>query len=1376
MSEELSFQGGITDKLPPQNLEVEEAILGGILLDPEAIGRINDRLVTEAFYLSAHRDIYQAALRLHGQGKPTDFLNIVSWLNDNDLLNRVGGRNKLVSLIERTVSAVNIDALAQVVMDKYQRRKLIKAGNEIVQLGYETETELAQVLDKAEQKVFGIAQERSQSGLVHIGDSLISNFSDIEERNQGIALPGISCGFYDLDALVNGGFQRSDMIIVAGRPAMGKCIAFDTEILCSDGSVSTIAEIYQNRQAQLLSLGNDWRFYQTQPSAYVDDGIKPVFRVTTRLGKYVETTITHPYLTVNGWRKLSELKVGDKIAVPRKLDVFGTERMRDSEIKILAYLIGDGCLTHISPQFTNKNPLLQEDFSQAVTNFVGMKVRLETSNGTRTPTLYVTRNSEFTVSQRNIFAECLKTAIKSQNISARELSQILKVSPALVCNWQKAKCVPSAETFKLLCETLQILPEKLASIGLNAISKNNSNSLTLWLRELGIWGKDAHAKTIPEVIFKLTRSQIALFLNRLFATDGWASVLKTGQVQLGYCTVSEKLARQIQHLLLRFGIIAALKERLVKYKDTRRKAWQLDITDAYSIKNFVSEIGIFGKEKAISQVELTLEGRLYQTNYDTIPVEIWEQLATAKGNEPWSLLAKRAGIKAYSNIHVGKRTLSRERLWIFASALQNLPLQQLADSDIYWDKIVSIESMGEKQVYDLTIPNTHNFIANDICVHNTSFAINIAHYIAGSMRMPVAIFSLEMSKEQLALRMLSSEARIESNYLRSGRISQNQWEDLTRGISTLQDMPIYIDDTPNITISEMRSQARRLQAEKGVDLGLVLIDYLQLMEGGGDNRVQELSKITRQIKGLARELNVPVLALSQLSRGVEARTNKRPMLSDLRESGCLTGDSLVTMADSGIQIPIQELVGKSGFAVWALNEATMQLERAIVSNAFSTGVKSVFTLKTRLGRTIRATGNHKFLTIQGWCRLDELSPKQHLCLPRRLPSSVEQTMTYAEVALLGHLIGDGCTLPRHSIQYTTREIDLAENVAFLARELFGDSIISRISPERAWYQVYLSAAQRLTRNVRNPIAKWLDSLGIFGLRSYEKFVPQDLFSQPKEVIGYFLKHLWSTDGSIKLVAGKKPRPVAYYASSSKRLAFDVQTLLLKLGINATLRMVPQVGKGRNQYHVIITGKPDLELFILHVGAVGEYKLNSLKQISNHLENSIHNTNRDIIPSPVWKTHVVIAMQAAGVTTRALHSGIGISYCGTSLYKANLSRERVLKVAKVVQSDKLLALANSDVYWDEIVSIEYSGEEEVFDLTVPGLHNFVVNNIVAHNSIEQDADLVLMLYRDEYYSPDTPERGIAEIIIAKHRHGPTGIVKLLFDPQFTQFKNLARPNY
>lgn len=815
MSQELNFQGNL-DRLPPQNIEAEEAILGGILLDPEAISRISDSLKPEAFYISAHKDIYTAMLRLQSQNKPTDLLSVISWLSDRDLLEKVGGRNKLASLVDRTVSAVNIDALAALVVEKYRRRQLIKAGNEIVTLGYETETEFRTIIDKAEQKVFGIAQARTTSGLTHVSNTLINTFQDIEERHEGVALPGIPCGFYDLDAMTSG-FGRSDLIIIAGRPSMGKCLQADAELLLSDGSISTIREIYHRRQGELLTLQDNWKFGFTQPEAFIDDGIKPVFGVKTRLGRYIETTITHPFLTINGWKRLSELNVGDKIAVPRKINVFGKQKIRECEVKLLAYLIGDGCLTDTAPKFSNINPLIQQDFTCSITEFAPQLRVIEKKRSKRSPMLHVETSEE-------------------------------------------------------------------------------ENPLISWLENLELWGKKADEKTLPGVIFKLERQQIALFLNRLFAIDGWASVLKTGQVQLGYYSVNEKLARQIQHLLLRFGIIAALKTRLVKYKDTKREAWQLDITNARAIKNFVSEIGIFGKQEVLSQIKAVLLEKRYQTNRDLIPVEVWKQLAIAKEEETWTGLAKRAGIQGYSNIHVGKRALSRERLFSLATALENLRLQYLATSDIYWDEIVSIEPMGDKQVYDLTIPDTHNFVANDICVHNTAFCLNLAHNVASLYKLPVAVFSLEMSKEQLVQRLLSSEAEIESTYLRTGRISQTQWEPLSRAISVLSEMPIFIDDTPNITVTEMRSQARRLQAEAGTDIGLVIIDYLQLMEGGGDNRVQELSKITRSIKGLARELGAPVIALSQLSRGVEARTNKRPMLSDLRESGSIEQDAdLVVM-------------------------------------------------------------------------------------------------------------------------------------------------------------------------------------------------------------------------------------------------------------------------------------------------------------------------------------------------------------------------------------------------------------------------------------------------------------------------------------------------
>jgi len=792
MAYELNFSA-FNNSLPPQNIDAEESILGGILLDPEAIGRVADLLRPEAFYINAHKEIYKAALALHNQSKPTDLITVTTWLYDHELLEKVGGQSKLAQLVERTVSAVNVDRYATLVMDKYLRRQLIQAGNEIVQLGYETSTELETVLDQSEQKIFSLTQTSPKQGLIPISETLIQTFQEIETRHQDVALPGLPSNFYDLDAMT-GGFQRSDLIIIAGRPSMGKCLIFDTEILLSDGSLATIEEIDGRREAKLLTLGNDWKFHFTQPSAFVDDGFKPVFRVNTGLGRFVKSTITHPYLTINGWRRLGELKPGDKIAVPRKLEVFGTETIPECEVKLLGYWIGQGGLTRISPQFINSNPRLQEEFVQAVASFPRLKIRLETSPGNHTPAFDA------------------------------------------------------------------------------------------------IGDKDAQTKTVPAMVFRLKRSQISLFLNRLFATDGWATVLPSGQALLGYTTVSEKLARQVQHLLVRFGIIAALKKSSVKYKKTDQLTWQIDITDALSIKTFISEIGIFGKEEALSRVQEALARKMSQPKHDLIPVEIWEQIAKAKGSEPWESLAQQAGIKGDSNIDVSKRPLSREQLFTLATALDNLPLQQLATSEVYWDEIVSVEPIGYKQVYDLTIPETHNFVANDICVHNTSFAIGMARNIAE--KLPVAIFSLEMSKEQLVQRMLSSEAGIESNYLRTGRISQNQWEPLSHALGTLSELPIYIDDTANQTVMQMRSQVRRLQAEKGGKLGLVLIDYLQLMEGSGsENRVQELSRITRSLKGLARELSVPVIALSQLSRGVEARTNKRPMMSDLRESGSIEQDA-----------------------------------------------------------------------------------------------------------------------------------------------------------------------------------------------------------------------------------------------------------------------------------------------------------------------------------------------------------------------------------------------------------------------------------------------------------------------------------------------------
>ena len=405
--------------------------------------------------------------------------------------------------------------------------------------------------------------------------------------------------------------------------------------------------------------------------------------------------------------------------------------------------------------------------------------------------------------------------------------------------------------------------------------------------------------------------------------------------------------------------------------------------------------------------------------------------------------------------------------------------------------VTSIDPVDSVPVRCIQVDSpSHLYLAGRGCVptHNTSFALNVALHAAVDHKKPVAIFSLEMSKEQLVERMLCEQARIDAQRLHRGTLSDVEYERLAGALGPLGDAPIFIDDAPALDDLTMRLKARQARSREGIEL--IVLDYMQLMHsrtGNGDaNRVQEVSAISRALKSIARELRIPVIAISQLSRAPEARPDKRPILSDLRESGCLSGDTPIYLPDAGACRPIGELIGSPGFRVLALNTATWRFEPKVVCNSFATGRKPIFALTSRLGRRVHATANHRFLSPRGWKRLDQL------------------------------VIGD-------------------------------------------------------------------------------------------------------------------------------RLALQ-----------------------------------------------------------------------------------------AGMPGR------------------------------------------SDVWWDELVSVEPAGDADVFDLTVEDMHNFVAGGIVAHNSIEQDADAVMFLYRDEYYNgPKSEKPGIAEVIIAKHRNGPTGSVELAFRRELTRFENLEK---
>jgi replicative DNA helicase len=409
----------------------------------------------------------------------------------------------------------------------------------------------------------------------------------------------------------------------------------------------------------------------------------------------------------------------------------------------------------------------------------------------------------------------------------------------------------------------------------------------------------------------------------------------------------------------------------------------------------------------------------------------------------------------------------------------------------------------------------------------TSLALGIVAHAAVHARIPVLLFSLEMSHLELTQRLLCSEARVDATRMRNGRLHEADWPKISEAIGRLGDAPIYIDDNPNVTVMDIRAKARRLKAREG--LGLVVVDYLQLMTGHqrsrAENRQVEVSEISRGLKVLARELDIPVLALSQLSRNLEMRQDKRPVLADLRESGCLTSDTRILRSDTGAEQAMGELwrSGARDIPVWALDER-LRLVPATMTHVFPSGTKRVYELCLASGRRVQASANHPFRAVRGWRRLDELAAGDRLATVSR-----------------------GAALPR--------------------------------------------------------------------------------------------------SGS----SGYRPAP------------------------------------SRN------------------------------------------------------------------------HGGSGVA---------------VLEAPRLAHVDGD-GLWDEDVVWDEIVAIEDRGRAPVYDATVLGHHNFVANGIVVHNSIEQDADVVMFIYRDELYNPDSPARGTAEIVIAKHRNGPTGVTELAFMDHHTRFANMAR---
>jgi len=456
----------------------------------------------------------------------------------------------------------------------------------------------------------------------------------------------------------------------------------------------------------------------------------------------------------------------------------------------------------------------------------------------------------------------------------------------------------------------------------------------------------------------------------------------------------------------------------------------------------------------------------------------------------------------------------------------------------------------------------------------------------------------------------------------------------------------------------------------------------------------------------------------------------------------------------GTRVPIDSLAGTEP-EVWAIDEHK-NLTRARADQVWKVGRRAIFKVQLASGRSIRATAEHRLLTAAGWTTVGALKEGDRLGLARRLPEPVQPKRWPDHwVVLLAHLVGDGSYPEHQPLRYTTAS---EENSAAVrsAAEMFGCRV-TRNQSVGDRHQLIISGSG----NRWSPlgVSKWLKDLGLFGERSHQKHLPAEVFSLSNGQIALLLRHLWATDGTIAVrnTPARSGHAVGF-TTCSRRLADDVAALLLRLGI-VSRTQTAQVGHYRPVYMVCINGPESQRTFLQEVGAFGPRCEPAAELLEALSEVRAHTATERL---PLERTLARVAGTAA-----------------TSAYvKLSSSRAQPASYAGRGDSSEREPPATADVFWDRVLAIAPDGEEDVFDLTVPGPACWLADGVVSHNSgaIEQEADMILLIYREEVYDRNTTKKGIAEIDLVKHRNGEIGTFLLTFQGQYTRFANYVSDSY
>ncbi len=565
--------------------------------------------------------------------------------------------------------------------------------------------------------------------------------SDAEDR---IHLP-----IGEFARVLGGGIVPGSIVLVGGDPGIGKCVTGDTRILDPlTGDFFSIREWAQG-QRRVLALDEESLRLQSVPiSAFFNRGRRPIVQIQTELGRTLKCTPDHPLLAPDGWAPADSFKPGDRIAAPRALPHFGTQPLPEAKVKLIAYILSDGS-AQSSIGVTNSLPEVAHDMEEIASAFGMRVVSYAKRSNQAIQYRFVSMKGQRSIARSDI-ALALRAVQKQRQIRWAEWARSAQISYALLNVWRRGEAAPRADDLQRLAQAVDLSIEELAPEARSQAEK--STPIARYLAEIGLRYTRAANKTIPACIFRLPRNELALFLKTLFTCDGSVYINQYGQPGVSYSTISQRLAEDVQHLLLRFGISAKLRTKHMQVNEKPYFAYEVTFLGVPQVQHFIREIGILGRENISRRIREMKVPVLPSTQRDTIPtgVNFWKLLQSV---DPYSSL-KKINHLAGTSFHPERPNgpLSRYTVAKLANTYPLPRLEALAFGDVLWDTIKSVTPAGEAEVFDLSVPGKHNFVANDLIIHNSTLTLQMAIEMAATQR--VLYVSGEESERQIKMRAI----------------------------------------------------------------------------------------------------------------------------------------------------------------------------------------------------------------------------------------------------------------------------------------------------------------------------------------------------------------------------------------------------------------------------------------------------------------------------------------------------------------------------------------------------------------------------------------------------------------------------------------------